>query len=507
MIPLSFIDRYTSLAGKWIYFPKLLPEVIDDCTVELGKLPSGYAFTLNVGVSVPYTEQVLYVGGTDLELSLVCTSEEWIDLGRYVRAFRLPDDLILTEDVARDDIRFFDFVMVVTSFRDMPVPEILVPMGIKYNLEVESRLIDVKPGDDLTNKVIVFDRSTTFENVNLDIIATIGNPAPADRPDVTPAWAVKFEFIGGENYINSWVRNKSESLYDNPIWRSNHIDLTPVNGNEKFIAVQAVNQDLIDQSQFIVLKSGYVCVKKPVTLSMNALEIVSNAANRLHMPQPTTLIIEPGVYENTSDAQNAVLLLAALNQTVRNIAVAASWTQLLRELTFDATQIPDNGYNNDIGGFDLDIIAPSYDGIASGYLYVPSLGLRVVHVTDEDFYDMQYTRAQDGQYGYRIFANHLCFTGEIKAPVKLLYKTKLAVKSVLGEGKELVTKDDDLCAFDSEALILGTIMFFKTSIGQDATLEGNLYGAYIKHLQSKMGAPGVIVHPSDALMTRSQYRY
>jgi hypothetical protein len=502
VIPLSFIGTTTDLSGTWLYFPNLLPAGTPTSNLYLGSIDGRDDSVVFLSIRIENSNLVLkllYQQGDREEL--ICDVQQFFGKYNYIRSVQLPYTLKVAQTIGREDLYLYSFVMVKRDIQDSPVPEILNPMGVKYELAVESMLSDVIEGDDLTNKVIVFDRTTFYTGITQTYDITLGNIAQPGSTVSTPDWSIRARLTSTDasNTVSSWVRNTATELYKSSNWIQNHVDLISENGNEKFIVTEFSPADLS------ALSNAYICRRIQSSLSMTALDIVGHAANRLHMPRPTTLVVTPSTYENTSDAQNAVLLLAALNQAVRNLAVVASWSQLIKVVTFNATEIPDNGYSDIIGGFDLDIIAPSYDGITSSFMYVPSLKKRVIHVSDEDFMEMKYAPSTDNNFGYKIYANHLCFTGEIKALVTFLYKTRLAVRSMLGESKETIDLDTDMCYFDSEALILGTMMYFKNSIGQDTTAEGNLYGSYVKHLQSKMGAPGIVVDRSDRVNSSSQF--
>jgi hypothetical protein len=506
MILLSKVGSGMNLSGKYLYFANLVPSETVPCLFRLSgpnpdaedapalkvtytDLPSTWTLSVTDYYDEEDPSQTIWTN--------ICSNSGWFYPYNFQRSYKLPPSInsLVFQDTPEGRTAWFEwlpncyYVQVCNSAVDITHFELMnTPTLAETPLKYESTLAAVNRGDDLTGKIIVFNPGVSFEEVTSSI--TIGNPL-TDNELEQPTWLIRYTLSSTppdlKSEINAQVRDQQLLIKGDMGWVQNWINLTAYKEEERFIVTQWPDVLHINTP----LHSAYVCSRIPQPPLTYTLQIIKQAAARMHLPEPSSINPVPTDL-NTSDAQNAKLLLSSLNQVMRNLAVQFAWPQLIRIGSFNAVEDPGEGYNVLLKGYDLEFICPSYDGMISPFIYAQNQRTSIAQMAERDFYRATegYTTDSDTDvYGYRIYANHLCFSRPIDGPVKFIYKTKLIVRDQDGSWKESTEKDDDRCVFDPEALILGTIVGFKSSIGMDPAVEANLFERYITHLRDIIGSP------------------
>jgi hypothetical protein len=502
MILLSKVSAGMFLSSKFLYFNKPISSDTRVCDEFVLGIMNVQGTNKNISLRVRIIEnqarmlEISYsTSQIEPEWIPICSSNfGWQGIYKYVRTIELPTLLGIIPYASPNDVALYswipyvDFISVINSPLDRPMLHYSdINPNEPADLVYDKVLYDVKAGDDLTDKVIIFDTSVSFEDVASDSL-TIGDPLPDSTDNST--WFIKYSLCStapnAHNEITAGVRKDNPTiLLNDNLWIKNYVDLTAKETYERFI----VNQ--LPSAPKDYLQAVFVCSKIPKSSASTTLEILREAAKRMHIPEPASVETIPTDL-STSDAQNSMLLLTSLNQSLKSIAIFSNWPQMLREVRFNAIRDQEHFYNDIIRGFDLEKICPSYDGIVSPFIYDLARRYAIPQVFEKEYYDMTLGNTIDApldQMAYRVVANHICFSSDVNGMVTFLYKTKYSVKSVSGEWKETAEADKDVCIFDPELCVLGTIVSFKASIGQDPSIETALFDRYMDHLKSINGMP------------------
>jgi len=237
---------------------------------------------------------------------------------------------------------------------------------------------------------------------------------------------------------------------------------------------------------------------------MTALDIIREAAGRLSINNKPYDLSSLSYSVASETTKEAALLLSALNKTGRIVCASFSFPELVVTTSFNPGNVPDDNKNQDLNGFELEYIAPGYDGMVSTYFYDPrkveGVSPALPYITIDDYMVIrQEAQGQVNNYpnGYIIQGEYVCFAQYLdpEASYYFTYKTKYPFKYLDSQGATLkmtIDKNDDTCLMDDELMILGTVMNFKNYLNRPFQFEMKEYTEYIEHIRTIRGPVEVI---------------
>lgn len=235
---------------------------------------------------------------------------------------------------------------------------------------------------------------------------------------------------------------------------------------------------------------------------MTALDIIREAAGRLSINNKPYDLSSLSYSVASETTKEAALLLSALNKTGRIVCASFSFPELVVTRSFKPTNVPVVNQNTDLNGYELEYIAPGYDGMVSTYFYNPTplIGISpaLPYMTIDDFMVIRQNQNPDPSIpnGYIIQGEYVCFSKLLDPDSNyyFTYKTKFPFKNILSGTtlKMTIDNNDDRCLMDDELMILGTVMNFKNYLNRPFQFEMKEYTEYIEHIRTIRGPVEII---------------
>jgi hypothetical protein len=391
-------------------------------------------------------------------------------------------------------------------------------------------LDEIQVGDKLALNIIVFDkrvhlddRAADFKDGQPQVQETqlIGAAAGTDG-----AWSLfvcesSDATIGGIRLVfrvkTSDGTYEDVTLYDNSSWlEQNWIDFKDFSNPHSFTVGYVIpigrEDPQIRKHQFLgcgyILESIIPAVPQypmppveRIKRKLNCIEIIQETALRLGMLPPNDDSIIKFIKEK--DAANidrdTQLLMGALNQAARNAAIAFNWKEFTIRMYFYPYCNSEFGWNPIVEGFDIEFIAPGYDGILSNSFYIPTeeKHRRFIENVTIDEFTIRKENDKDCRNGYIFQSGYVCFAKKLpETKIYFTYKTAFPFITITSQGDKIpsayVVDGLDQVVMDDEVLILGTIINYKNYVGLDSQLEQALYNQFLEHLKTRSESLTVI---------------
>jgi hypothetical protein len=277
-------------------------------------------------------------------------------------------------------------------------------------------------------------------------------------------------------------------------------------------------------------------------IRMTAIQMIQEVATRLGITRPSTIEVLTGNVESIVD-RDALIMLGALNQSIRSAAAAFTWRDMVVYKDVTATLSVDQEGKPLYHSITLDKECVGYDGMASSFVYFhyDEAEASKVILRQMSFDKFMLTRGDrrtdapnygdiylDERYGngYAIIGrtletacpimyNTLTNPYLIPEKIKCFISYKCSYPVIKQEGtpqmpedrKILFTKDGDMPVIDDECVILGTLMNYKNYIGRDYQLEVKLFMDYIEHMKERNGGLTVIEENEYSSLIDRMHRY
>jgi hypothetical protein len=249
---------------------------------------------------------------------------------------------------------------------------------------------------------------------------------------------------------------------------------------------------------------GFCTVVEDITLTREhatdyatALELIQEAALRLGLPIPYTIqtVIES---DKSVIDKNSQLLLGGLNAIAYYATTLYDWPAMRIDGSY--TVLTDT-----VKEIDTHVSFPGFDKMITDGFICNLDSERVVRIqqTTEDKYVELANMPQNGataidNEGFNLYifrGNKLCFGRPLKKDSVLhcVYKTRFPVlDSVTGQPIPRFSNDKDLSYIDSELLVIGIILNYKSYIGDDYRKEAQVFDEYAKYLKSTRAGNRII---------------
>jgi hypothetical protein len=272
--------------------------------------------------------------------------------------------------------------------------------------------------------------------------------------------------------------------------------------------------------------------------------MIQEVSTRLGVTRPTTIESMAGDMESIQD-RDALILLGAMNQSIRSAAAAFTWRDMLLYVEALATPIKDPDGNILFHRFNIDDACVGYDGMTTSYIYATSIpenagelvyraSLRQMSFdkfllvrggyitgTESDSGDLYMDRRKINGYvliGRQVETARPLYSGEdpkLDRTHKCFFTYKCSYPVVKPSGsmsnpldrKMLFTDDDDISVIDDECVILGTLMCYKNYVGRDYQLEVKLFMDYIEHMKERNGGLTIIEENEYTSIIDKMHRY
>jgi hypothetical protein len=238
-------------------------------------------------------------------------------------------------------------------------------------------------------------------------------------------------------------------------------------------------------------------IKPQQTDYATAIVLVQEAALRMGLTIPET--IQPVLEADRSVIdKNTQLLLGGLNSIAYYSTTLYDWPSMRIDGTYDVidenttvinTQDKFPGYDKMISdGFlcnisgDRQVIIQQCN--EDRYIEILNLPPGEAHRFDEEGFNVYVQRG-----------NNICFARPLKvgSTLKCVYKTRFPViDAITGTPVPRFSNDKDLSYIDSELLVIGTVLNYKSYIGDDYRKEAQVFDEYAKYLKSTRAGNKII---------------
>jgi hypothetical protein len=344
------------------------------------------------------------------------------------------------------------------------------------------------PDFDLSECAISFNRDVAISNMKRPNWQ-VGQAAFIEDPF---KWRLAISYISDGNnklvfeYVNSKGDRIIEEWWDGTKWT------IPAG----LIDMGKYGVPLIIESRFWSENFAFCSVVKvlsrfipPSTDYATAIVLVQEAALRLGLPIPTTIqqVIEA---DKSVIDKNTQLLLGGLNSIAYYATTLYDWPSMRINGKYDVVDDGTISINmqEKFPGYDKMITDGFLCNIPGGrtiriqqchedrYLEILNLPANEVHRMDEEGFNV---------YVYR--GNSIYFARPLKkdSTLNCVYKTRFPVTdAVTGVPVPRFSNDKDVSYIDSELLVIGTVLNYKSYIGDDYRKEAQVFDEYAKYLKS-----------------------
>jgi hypothetical protein len=381
--------------------------------------------------------------------------------------------------------KFFDIIQISNN---LPIwgADRLAPTEV-----VDFDLLRVPQDTNLKNYYLAFNRNIDYNTIP----AVIGQATYIEN---IPSWRIIYS-SGYPNsrkmifeYINSNGSRISEIWYDSE-WK---IPTTPIDMSKYGVDLIVKNMNdpygiLRSCTVFHDTRKTYV----PTTGSSTALSIIQESAMRVGVSIPGTI---QTIVENDRSVidKNAQLLLGGLNSTAYYSATLYDWPDLRVYSTHTITE--------ETSELDFDTFFSGYEKMISDGFTVNDGDIiyYVQQANEDDFIRLtnltpsEKARIDRSKFNvYVVRGGKLVFAQPLKVGITLscTYKTRYPVIDyVLETPVPRFINDLDKSYIDTELLILGTVLNYKSYIGDDFRKEAQMFDEYAKYLKSASAGNRVI---------------
>jgi hypothetical protein len=230
-------------------------------------------------------------------------------------------------------------------------------------------------------------------------------------------------------------------------------------------------------------------MRSPSTDYATALVLVQEAALRMGLSIPQT--IQPVIEADKSVIdKNTQLLLGGLNSIAYYSTTLYDWPSMKIDGTYEV--IDDN-----VASLDTQVIFPGYDKmITDGFLcnMTDNRTVKIQQCNEDRYIEILNLPANEvhriDDEGYNVYVqrgNNICFARPLKkgSVLHCVYKTRFPViDAIEGIPVPRFSNDKDLSYIDSELLVIGTVLNYKSYIGDDYRKEAQVFDEYAKYLKS-----------------------
>jgi hypothetical protein len=262
--------------------------------------------------------------------------------------------------------------------------------------------------------------------------------------------------------------------------------------------------DLFCTSSQFLATFGFCTVLEDLTLTRDhatdyakAIDLIQEAALRLGINIPYTIQTTLESDRSVID-KNAQLLLGSLNSIAYYSTTLYDWPSMRVDGIYNVKA-------DNIKELDTNIVFPGYDKmITDGFICnIDKDRMILIQQTTEDKYvqlaNMPQNEAtaidNEGFNLYILRGNRICFSRPLKngSTLRCVYKTRFpVVDAVTKKPVPRFTNDNDLSYIDSELLVIGIILNYKSYIGDDYRKEAQVFDEYAKYLKSTRAGNRII---------------